>query len=152
MRLAARLFDAPKAAIVLVDETRIWRAAYVGYAGPEAPRQGDLADRVVVANAPVALAVPIRGGAGRPLGALVLEGPGTSGPASEEDLQTLGDLADLAAETLLGPCAKAPTLESERLDLAIAAASLGEFEWCVGTNTFRISPRLAKLSGIPEGE
>jgi PAS domain S-box-containing protein len=152
VRLAARLFDAPKASITLVDETRVWRAAYVGYAGPEGSRDGDLADRVVVANAPVNLAVPIRDGEGRALGALLVEGPGMAGPASEEDLQALVDLADLAAETLLGPCAKAPTLESERLDLAISAASLGEFEWCVGTNTFRISPRLAKLSGIPEGE
>ena len=152
VRLAARLFDAPKASITLVDETRVWRAAYVGYAGPEGARDGDLADRVVVANAPVNLAVPIRDGEGRALGALLVEGPGMAGPASEEDLQALVDLADLAAETLLGPCAKAPTLESERLDLAISAASLGEFEWCVGTNTFRISPRLAKLSGIPEGE
>ena len=152
IRLAARLFDAPKAAVVLVDEARIWRAAYVGYAGPEAPREGDLAHKVVVANAPVGLAVPIRDCAGHVLGALVVEGPGTSGPASEEDLQALADLADLAVEVLFGPCAKVPTLESERLDLAIAAASLGEFEWCVATNTFRISPRLAKLSGIPEGE
>ncbi|AAK25522.1 HWE histidine kinase domain-containing protein [Caulobacter vibrioides] len=152
IRLAARLFDAPKAAVVLVDEARIWRAAYVGYAGPEAPREGDLAHRVVVANAPVGLAVPIRDCAGRVLGALVVEGPGMGGPAAEEDLQALGDLADLATEVLFGPCAKVPTLESERLDLAIAAASLGEFEWCVATNTFRISPRLAKLSGIPEGE
>ena len=152
VRLAAKLFDAPKAAIALVDETRIWRAAYLGYASPEAPRRGDLADRVVAANAPVDLAVPIRDGDGRPLGALVVEGPGMGGPASDDDLQALTDLAALAAEALCGPCAKAPTLESERLDLAIAAASLGEFEWNVAENVFKISPRLAKLSGIPVGE
>lgn len=152
VRLAARLFDAPKAAIVLVDETRIWRAAYVGYAGPEAPRNGDLAERVVIANAPINLAVPIRDGEGRALGALLVEGPSMAGPASEEDLHALTDLADLAAEALCGPCAKAPTLESERLDLAIAAASLGEFEWSIAENAFKISPRLAKLAGIPAGE
>lgn len=152
VRLAARLFDAPKAAIVLVDETRIWRAAYVGYAGPEALRQDDLAHRVVVADGPVGLAVPLRDREGRPLGAFVVEGPGMGGPASDDDLQALNDLADLATEALLGPCAKAPTLESERLDLAIAAASLGEFEWDISTNVFKISSRLAKLSGIPAGE
>lgn len=150
-RLAARLFDAPKAAIVLVDKARIWRAAYVGYAGPEGPRENDLAHKVVSANAPVDLGVPIRDPDGRLLGALVVEGPGMGGPASEDDLQALGDLAALATEALCGPSAK-PTLESERLDLAIAAASLGEFEWCIPTNTFKISARLAKLSGIPAGE
>lgn len=152
VRLAAKLFDAPKAAIALVDETRIWRVAYQGYTGPEGPRRGDLADRVVAANAPIDLAAPIRDGEGRPLGALVLEGPGMGGPASDDDLQALADLADLAAETLCGPCSRAPTLESERLDLAIAAASLGEFEWNIQENVFKISPRLAKLSGIPVGE
>lgn len=151
-RLAARLFDAPKAAIVLVDEARVWRAAYVGYSGPEAARQGDLADRVVAANAPVDLATPLRDGQGRCLGALVVEGPGTAGPPSEDDAEALKDLADLATEALCGPCAKAPSLESERLDLALAAASLGEFEWNVAENVFKISPRLANLSGIPMGE
>ncbi|WP_246842035.1 hypothetical protein [Caulobacter sp. FWC26] len=121
VRLAAKLFDAPKAAIALVDETRIWRAAYLGYSSPEAPRRGDLADRVVATNAPIDLAAPIRDGEGRPLGALVVEGPGMGGPASDDDLLALTDLAELAAEALCGPCAKAPTLESERLDLAVEA-------------------------------
>ncbi|MET3664410.1 HWE histidine kinase domain-containing protein [Caulobacter sp. 1776] len=151
-RLAAKLFDAPKAAIALVDEDRIWRKAYVGYSSPEAPRAGDLAAQVVAANGPVGLAVPIRDAQGHVLGALVVEGPGTSGPAADEDLQALEDLADLAAEALTSKPCTALNFESERLDLAIAAASLGEFEWDIKRDVFKISPRLAKISNIPPGE
>ncbi|MGH1557707.1 HWE histidine kinase domain-containing protein [Caulobacter segnis] len=151
-RLAARLFDAPKAALVLVDADRIWRKAYLGYSGPEGPRDGDLAARVVAANAPVGLAVPIRDAQGHALGALVVEGPGLSGPASDEDLQALEDLADLAAISLAAKPCTARNLESERLDLAISAASLGEFEWDIKRDVFKISPRLAKISDIPPGE
>lgn len=151
-RLAAKLFDAPKAAVALVDEHRIWRKAYVGYPGPEAPREGDLAAQVVAANGPVGLAVPIRDAQGHVLGALVVEGPGTAGPASDEDLQALEDLADLAALSLAAkPCA-ARNLESQRLDLAISAASLGELEWDIRRDVVKISPRLAKISNIEPGE
>ena len=152
VRLAARLFDAPRAAIALVDEARVWRKAYVGYGGPESPREGDLASRVVAAGRAVGLAVPIRDPAGLVLGALVVEGPGASGPASDEDVQALEDLADLAAEALAVRMDGRRSLESERLDLAIAAASLGEFEWDIRRDVFKISPRLAKISNIEPGE
>lgn len=151
-RLAARLFDAPKAAVVLVDEDRVWRKAFVGYAGPEGPRAGDLADQIVTANGPVALGAPIRDKQGHVLGALVVEGPGANGPASDEDLRALEDLADLAAEGLADQPCLARSLESERLDLAISAASLGEFEWDIKRDVFKISPRLAKISNVEPGE
>lgn len=151
VRLAARLFDAPKAAIALVDETRVWRKAQLGYAGAEGPRAGDLADRVVAADGPVAFAVPIRDPQGLVLGALMVEGPGLGGEASDEDREALEDLAAMAAETLVSPCT-ALNLESERLNLAISTACLGEFEWDVKRDVFKISPRLAKISDIEPGE
>lgn len=151
-RVAAKLFDAPKAAVALVDADRVWRKAYIGYASPESPRQDDLAAQVVAANGPVGLAVPIRDGEGHVLGALVVEGPGASGPASDDDLQALEDLADLAAASLAAEPYAAHNLESERLNLAIAAASLGEFEWDIKRDVFKISPRLADISNIPPGE
>ncbi|HJV43764.1 HWE histidine kinase domain-containing protein [Caulobacter sp.] len=151
-RLAARLFDAPKAAVALVDEDRIWRKAFVGYAGPEVPRAGDLAGRVVAAGRPVGLCVPIRDREGHALGALVVEGPGASGPACAEDLQALEDLADLASEILTAQSDDSRMLESERLNLAITAAALGEFEWDIKRDVFKISPRLAKIAGIASGE
>jgi PAS domain S-box-containing protein len=152
VRLAARLFDAPKAAIVLVDERRVWRKAYVGYPGSESPRDGDLAAQVIAADGPVGLGVPLRNEQGLALGALVVEGPGLTGPASEEDLQALEDLAALAIESLAGePCASR-NLERERLELAISAASLGEFEWDIKRDTITVSPRLAAISDIEPGE
>jgi len=151
-RLAARLFDAPKAAIALVDESRVWRKAYVGYAGPESPRAGDLAAQVIAANGPVGLGVPLRDEQGLALGALVVEGPGLAGTASEEDLQALEDLAALAVEALTdAPCASR-NLERERLELAISAASLGEFEWDIKRDIITVSPRLAAISNIEPGE
>jgi PAS domain S-box-containing protein len=151
-RLAAKLFDAPKAAVTLVDADRVWRKAHVGYPGPEGPREGDLATQVVAADGPVGLAVPIRDGQGRALGALVVEGPGMSGPASDEDLAALEDLADLAAQELAARPCGARNLESERLDLAISAASLGELEWDIRRDVVKISPRLAKISNVAPGE
>ena len=150
-RLAARLFDAPKAAIALVDRDRVWRKAYVGYASPESPRAEDLAGKVIAADAPVALGVPIRNDQGQALGAFVVEGPGLGGPASEEDLEALEDLAALAAEILTVRC-RALNLEAERLNLALSAAKLGEFEWDIKRDVFKISPRLAKIADMEPGE
>ncbi|WP_299007478.1 HWE histidine kinase domain-containing protein [uncultured Caulobacter sp.] len=150
-RLASRLFDAPKAAVALVDQDRIWRKAFVGYAGPEAPRANDLADKVVSTGRAIDLAAPIRDSQGHVLGALVVEGPGAQGPAAAEDLQALEDLADLAAEVLTAKPEGDRTLEGERLNLAITAAALGEFEWDIKRDVFKISPRLAKVAGIAPG-
>lgn len=150
-RLASRLFDAPKAAVALVDQDRVWRKAFVGYAGPEAPRSNDLAGKVVSAGRAVDLAAPIRDGQGHILGALVVEGPGAHGLPSAEDLQALEDLADLAAEVLTAKPEGDRTLEGERLNLAITAAALGEFEWDIKRDVFKISPRLAKVAGIAPG-
>lgn len=150
-RLASRLFDAPMAAVALVDQDRVWRKAFVGYAGPEAPRSNDLAGKVVSAGRAVDLAAPIRDGQGHILGALVVEGPGAHGLPSAEDLQALEDLADLAAEVLTAKPEGDRTLEGERLNLAITAAALGEFEWDIKRDVFKISPRLAKVAGIAPG-
>lgn len=151
VRLGARLFDAPKAAIVLVDADRVWRKAHVGYASAEGPRAGDLADQVVAANGPVAFAVPIRDPRGLVLGALMVEGPGLSGAASDEDREALEDLAALAAEALTSPC-HTKDLQSERLELAISTAGLGEFEWDIKRDIITVSPRLAAISNIEPGE
>ena len=151
-RLAARLFDAPKAAVALVDADRVWRKAFVGYAGPQAPREGDLAAQVVSAQGPVGLGAPIRGASGHVLGALVVEGPGARGTASDEDLQALQDLADLAGEAMTRLAGAADRHARERLDLAVAAAGLGEFEWDYGRDVVTISPRVAEITHLRPGE
>jgi PAS domain-containing protein len=39
-----------------------------------------------------------------------------------------------------------------RLELALQAAGLGEFQWDLDTNTLLISARMAAITGFPEGE
>jgi two-component sensor histidine kinase/PAS domain-containing protein len=86
------------------------------------------------------------------LGALVVEGPGAERPRLGRGPPGLEDLADLAADALICRAEQGSrNLESERLDLAIAAASLGEFEWDIKRDVFTISPRLAKISNIEPG-
>ena len=46
-RLAAALFAAPRAAIVLVDRDRLWHKAIVGLPRREYPRAGSLADVMI---------------------------------------------------------------------------------------------------------
>jgi PAS domain S-box-containing protein len=42
-------------------------------------------------------------------------------------------------------------LERERLDLALQAAGLAEFEWEIARDIFYVSPRMAALTGLPAG-
>lgn len=39
-----------------------------------------------------------------------------------------------------------------RLELALEAAGFGEFEWDVAKDTFRVSPRMGAIVGLPPGE
>src|SRR5687768_17422341 len=38
------------------------------------------------------------------------------------------------------------------LELAIQAAGLGEFEWDMDRDVFKVSPRMAAITGLAEGE
>jgi PAS domain S-box-containing protein len=42
--------------------------------------------------------------------------------------------------------------DSERLELALQIARLGEFEWDIDRDVFLISPRLSAITGLPAGE
>jgi PAS domain S-box-containing protein len=44
------------------------------------------------------------------------------------------------------------TAGRSRLELALQAAGLGEFEWDVGRDVLSVSPRMAAIAGIPAGE
>ncbi|WP_240609471.1 HWE histidine kinase domain-containing protein [Phenylobacterium deserti] len=43
-------------------------------------------------------------------------------------------------------------MNQERLELALEAAGLGEFEWDLEADVMRISPRMAAITGLPAGE
>ena len=47
-RTAATVMAAPRAAIVFVDKDRVWNKARLGLPSPESPRQGTMADLMVV--------------------------------------------------------------------------------------------------------
>ena len=41
--------------------------------------------------------------------------------------------------------------DRERLELALQAAGLGEFEWVIDQNVFLVSPRMAAITGLAAG-
>ncbi|MDB5453745.1 MAG: sensor histidine kinase/response regulator, partial [Caulobacteraceae bacterium] len=43
-------------------------------------------------------------------------------------------------------------MDRDRLELALAAAGLGELEWDIGRDVLIISERLAAITGVPAGE
>lgn len=45
----------------------------------------------------------------------------------------------------------AASLERERLDLALQASGLAEFEWDIARDIFIVSPRMAAMTGLPPG-
>src|SRR6185369_9414462 len=45
-----------------------------------------------------------------------------------------------------------PKAERPRLELALEAAGLGEFEWDMARDVFAVSKRMAAITGLPAGE
>lgn len=177
VRLASRLFDAPRAAIRLIGKDHVWLKAKVGFDHLEEPRPAGLAERLrecgVVsspdletdANQPLRpwcadsrffACAPLKSAAGDIVGLLTVE---DSKPRERIDpglAEALADLAALAMEELLHDAETARnvnerTLDSERIALALRAANLGEFVWDIAADTVRVSPRMSRITEIPEG-
>ncbi|MDB5456838.1 MAG: signal transduction histidine kinase [Caulobacter sp.] len=176
-RLAAKLFDAPRAAIVLVDEDRLWLKARIGIVDGEYPRAGSMADQMinlgeVVISGDIVhdqrlkaliptlgqvdvrfyACAPLTDPAGRIVGLLALGDPEPHPPGDAAQASALVDLAGLAMEELLRDAesarhAAARTLDAERVDLAIDAAHLGEYEWNGKAGALRVSARMAAIIG-----
>lgn len=176
-RLAARLLDAPHTAIFLIDEAGGWRNAVAGSA--DAAIAPALIDRLIALGKPMICGdaradarlgdqahaapgflacAPLVGPQDRIAGLLVITDDAPRARIDPADHQSLADLADLAQAELLADLETARrkavprNFDSERLALAISAASLGEFEWDVPSDIFRISPRMAKIAGLTAGE
>jgi two-component sensor histidine kinase/PAS domain-containing protein len=172
VRLAARLFAAPNAALLLIEEHGLWRKAGIG----DAKASPCLADRLIKRPEPVLsgdagqdatlhdaappgvrflACAPLIDPEGQVVGLLTVEDPAPRAAVDPSDREALVDLAGLAMTQLLdghkSASGFAHNLESERLALAIGAASLGEFEWDRALDIYRISPRLAKIAHLPEG-
>lgn len=52
----------------------------------------------------------------------------------------------------MSPPADDRNLDKERLELALQSARLGEYEWDMVRDVFCVSPRMAEISGLPQGE
>lgn len=166
-RLAARLFDAPRAAVMLIKAERIRLAGRVGYETEFLPRQEPWSEIVLRCGRPSVHAdlervaflacAPVRDPRGLTVGVLSVEDDKARDAVDPALLDALGELADLAAEELIRGAARAEAeaerlLDSERLALALDAARLGEFEWNIKTDRLLVSERMARISGIPAGD
>lgn len=173
-RLAAQIFTAPRAAIVLVDQDRLFLRSAVGIDAGDYPRMGSLAD-IMVSRAQVVICPDIRRDSafagllpalgqvdvrfyacaplitpgGEVVGLLVLGDTQPHPPATERQRQALIDLADMAMAELLRDAELAG--RARRLDIAIEAGGLAEFEWEIVADRLLIGPRAAALTGFPVG-
>ena len=177
VRLASRLFDAPRAAIRLIGKDRVWLKAKVGFDHVEEPRPAGLSERLrecgVVssldlttdANQPLRpwcadsrffACAPLTSATGDIVGLLTVEDAKPRATLDAGLTEALADLAALAMEELLHDAETARnvaerTLDSERIALALRAANLGEFVWDIAADTVRVSPRMSRITEIPEG-
>jgi hypothetical protein len=176
VRLASRLFGAPRAAIRLIGKDRVWLKAKVGFDHVEEPRPAGLADRLResgvvshpdLANAPTQIprpwcadsrffaCAPLRTASGEIVGLLTVEDPLPRAAVDIGLTDALADLAALAMEELLHDAETARnvterTLDSERIALALHAANLGEFVWDIVADTVRVSARMASITELPK--
>jgi two-component sensor histidine kinase len=178
VRLASRLFDAPRAAIRLIGKDRVWLKAKVGFDHVEEPRPAGLAERLreagVVSHPDLDRATPdqtlrpwcadsrfyacapLKSAAGDIVGLLTVEDSRPRDVVDAGLIEALADLAALAMEELLHDAETARNaaeriLDSERIALALRAANLGEFVWDIVADTVRVSPRMSRITEIPEG-
>ncbi|ATQ40950.1 HWE histidine kinase domain-containing protein [Caulobacter mirabilis] len=179
VRTAALLFRAPKAALVLVDRDRIWFKARIGIPKGQYPREGSLSDRIIRAPETLILpdrlkdprfaklkppadleprffaCAPLIAPSGEAIGLLVAADPEPHEAHTDAERLALEDLASLAVETLVHD---AETIEAERrarldhqrVELALEAAGLGEFEWDLVEDQVFVSDRMMSLMGIDQ--
>lgn len=173
-RLAAVTFETPRAAVVLVDRDRLFLKGQFGIARREHPRAGSLAD-IMVTRAQVTISrditkdpafkallpglhqvnvrffacAPLVTPGGEVVGLLSVGDPKPRREVTEAQREALTDLAAMAMEELLRDAELAG--HAQRLDIAVEAGGLAEFEWEVAADRLVIGPRASALTGLPEG-
>lgn len=178
VRTAALVLRAPRAAIVLVDADRLWHKARIGVPSGQYPRAGSLADHMVRSSETVFIddlstdprfdairsslgQVDVRFYAGAPLvapggevvGVLSVGDPEPHAPHDDAERMALEDLASLTIEMLVHDAEvienqRRARLDHQRVELALDAAGLGEFEWDMGEDTLFVSDRMKALTGL----
>ncbi len=177
-RLAAALFAAPRAAVVLVDRDRLWHKASVGLPRREYDRAGTLADRMIERAETLAspdigcdprfaefhdkltqvdvrffACAPLKTPEGAVIGLLSVGDPEAHPPATPVQLAALADLADLAMDKVMNDARRLANergqrLDRQRRDLALKAGGLGEFEWDMACDRVVLSEDMRSLTGV----
>jgi PAS domain S-box-containing protein len=173
-RLAGLLFKAPRAAVVLVDQDRLFLKAAYGVNLREHPRRGTMADLMVKSGKVVLTGdvttdprfadmlpalphvdvrffacAPLITPGGQVIGLLSVGDPEPHANPTESDRQGLIDLAAQAMDELMRDAVLAN--HARRLEIAVEAAGMAEFEWDIETDQVVIEPRLASLTGLVAG-
>lgn len=177
-RTAALVLRAPRAAVVLVDADRLWHKARVGIPGGQYPRDGSLADLMIRQPGTVFsddvtedprfapwrsrlhqvdvrfyAGAPITAPGGEVIGVLSVGDTRAHPPHTEAERLALEDLAALASEMLAHDAEtinaeRQSRLDQRRVELALDAAGLGEFEWDIAEDRVFVSERLKALTGL----
>ena len=179
--LAAMIFDAPTAAVFLVDDDRPVPTANFGMDPAAWPREAALAEAALKVREPVFAedaemdprlrlpqshaspgprfyaAAPIKTAAGEVLGLLCVGDPQRRAAPTEQQRRLLGGLADLARDELardahVAAARQRSAIDQGRAELALNAAELGEFEWDMATDTMRLSARAQQTLGLHVAE
>lgn len=178
VRLAAALFQAPRASVVLVDRDRLWHKASIGIPRRNYARAGALADRMIERAETLAspditcdprfsgfldqltqvdvrffACAPLKTTEGAVIGLLAVGDPAAHPPATPVQLAALSDLADLAMDKLMNDARRLANergqrLDRQRRDLALKAGGLGEFEWDLARDRMEISEDMRSLTGV----
>src|SRR3989338_6971748 len=132
-RMAALILRAPRAAVVLVDQDRLWHKARIGIPAGEYPRAGSVADLMVQ------------------IGHTVFSPDISVDPrfASLTSRPNQVDVRVYAGAPLIAPGGGGSArLDQRRVELALDAAGLGEFEWDIAQDRVFVSERLKALTGV----
>jgi PAS domain S-box-containing protein len=178
VRTAATVMKAPRAALLFVDEKRVWLKAGVGIPGREYPRKGSMANLMVlckeVTTSPDVTQDPRFKGqlkslslvdvrfygcaplivpGGEVVGLLVVGDPKAHPKVTDDQCKALADLADLAVDELLRVLTARQSSDQRRYDeqrvaLVLEATGLAEFEWRIDPDELFISERVRELTGI----
>jgi len=177
VRLAARLFAAPRAAIVLIDEHRIWMKAAVGIRRGDWPRAGSLPDAALRHGEPIFVgdirddprlrdatdkegalgvrfyaAAPLRTPEGHIIGVLCVADAKPRPEPSESRRETLIDLAALVMDEIgrdaeVAAAREQSLFDQERVDLALSAAGLAAYEWDTSNDSVVLNDPVRAMIG-----
>jgi PAS domain S-box-containing protein len=177
VRLAAQLFHAPRAAMILIDEHRLWTKAKVGLKAGEWLRRAALVESVLrrgealfcgdvradprfagaiadsLADARFYAGAPLITPSGQIIGVLSVGDVKPHAEPSVAERAALADLAALAMDEIVRDAEAAIELERsavdrERFDLALSAAGLATYEWDLATDQLLMSERLRAMAGL----